>query len=411
MENREQLLVTGNQKLDWVAAHMPVLKAIEDRFQKEQPFKGLKIAVCIHLEAKTAHLCEVLQAGGAHVFLAGSNPLSTQDDVAAAIAARGVKVFAKHGCNPEEYLQFIREMIREEPHIILDDGGDVVQLVHDEFPHLIPRIIGGCEETTTGVLRMKAREAEGQLKFPMISVNDAMSKYLFDNRYGTGQSVWTGIMQTTNLIIAGKNVVVAGYGWCGKGVANKAKGLGANVIVTEIDAIKAIEAVMDGFTVMPMTEACLLGDIFVTVTGCCDVITTPHFPLLKEGAILTNAGHFNVEVEYEALEAHAVSKRTVRQNIVAYTLPNDREVFLIAEGRLVNLASGDGHPAEIMDTSFAVQALCAEYLAQNSLEPGVYDVPEHLDRQVAQMKLETLGVVIDTLTPKQTNYMKQFDHA
>lgn len=411
MENREQLLVTGNQKLDWVAAHMPVLKAIEGRFQKEQPFKGLKIAVCIHLEAKTAHLCEVLQAGGAQVFLAGSNPLSTQDDVAAAIGARGVKVFARHGCTPEEYLQFIREMIQEEPHIILDDGGDVVQLVHDEFPHLIPQIIGGCEETTTGVLRMKAREAGGQLKFPMISVNDAMSKYLFDNRYGTGQSVWTGIMQTTNLIIAGKNVVVAGYGWCGKGVAHKAKGLGANVIVTEIDAIKAIEAVMDGFTVMPMTEACPLGDFFVTVTGCCDVITTPHFPLLKDGAILTNAGHFNVEVEYEALEAYALSKRTVRQNIVAYTLPNDKEVFLIAEGRLVNLASGDGHPAEIMDTSFAVQALCAEYLTQNQLEPGVYEVPEHLDHRVAKMKLETLGVSIDTLTPKQANYMKQFDHS
>jgi len=411
MKNKEELLVTGNQKLDWVAAHMPVLKAIETRFQEELPFKGLRIAVCIHLEAKTAHLCEVLQAGGAQVSLAGSNPLSTQDDVAEAIAARGVKVFAKYGCTTEEYLQFIREMIREEPHIILDDGGDVVQMVHDEFPQLIPRIIGGCEETTTGVLRMKAREAEGQLKFPMISVNDAMSKYLFDNRYGTGQSVWTGIMQTTNLIIAGKNVVVAGYGWCGKGVAHKAKGLGANVIVTEIDAIKAIEAVMDGFTVMPMAEACPLGDIFVTVTGCCDVITTPHFPLLKDGAILTNAGHFNVEVEYEALEAHAVSKRTVRQNIVAYTLPNDKEVFLIAEGRLVNLASGDGHPAEIMDTSFAVQALCAEHLLQNHLEPGVYDVPEHLDHQVALMKLDTLGFTIDTLTPKQTNYMKAFDHA
>ena len=407
----EQQHITGNQKLDWVDAHMPVLKAIEDRFKEEQPFKGLKIAVCIHLEAKTAHLCEVLQAGGAQVFLAGSNPLSTQDDVAAAIAARGVKVFAKYGCTTEEYLQFIREMIEEEPHIILDDGGDVVQMVHDEFPHLIPHIIGGCEETTTGVLRMKAREAEGQLKFPMISVNDAMSKYLFDNRYGTGQSVWTGIMQTTNLIIAGKTVVVAGYGWCGKGVAHKAQALGANVIVTEIDAIKAIEAVMDGFTVMPMTEACPLGDIFVTVTGCCDVITTEHFPLLKNGAILTNAGHFNVEVEYEALEAHADSKRTVRQNIMAYTLPNGKEVYLIAEGRLVNLASGDGHPAEIMDTSFAVQALCAEYLTQHQLNPGVYDVPEHLDRQVAQLKLETLGVAIDTLTPKQANYLKQFTHA
>ncbi len=400
---------SGAQKLDWVNRHMPILKSIEQRFTKEQPFKGMKIAVCIHLEAKTARLCEVLQSGGAQVFLAGSNPLSTQDDVAEAIAARGVKVFARYGCTPEEYLQFIREMVEEEPDIVLDDGGDVVHVVHEEYPHLIPGILGGCEETTTGIVRMKSRDRDGKLLFPMIAVNDALCKHLFDNRYGTGQSVWTGVMQTTNLIVAGKTVVVAGYGWCGKGVAQKAKGLGAHVVVTEIDPIKAMEAIMDGFQVMPMKQACGVGDIFVTVTGCCDVISTEHFELLRPGAVLTNAGHFNVEVNYEALEAFASEKKTVRKNIVAYTLPSGKEVFLIAEGRLVNLASGDGHPAEIMDTSFAVQALCAEYLTRNRLEKGVHNVPADIDREVAHLKLRTLGVEIDILTEEQKTYLEHHE--
>ncbi|UNC93471.1 adenosylhomocysteinase [Candidatus Contubernalis alkaliaceticus] len=405
---KELVLTTGDQKLNWAGKHMPVLQVIEERFLREKPFKGIKIAVCIHLEAKTARLCEVLQSGGAEVFLAGSNPLSTQDDVAQAIARRGVAVFAKYGCSEDEYLHFLEELIKAEPNIILDDGGDVIHMIHERYPEYIPQVIGGCEETTTGVIRMKARDKAGHLKFPMISVNDAMSKYLFDNRYGTGQSVWTGIMQTTNLLVAGKTVVVAGYGWCGKGVASKAKGLGADVIVTEIDPLKAIEAVMDGFQVMPMKDACPLGDIHVTVTGCCEVISREHFDLLKEGAILTNAGHFNVEVDFEALEKYAVEKREVRKNVMEYTLPGGKRVFLIAEGRLVNLASGDGHPVEIMDTSFALQALCAEYLVNHKLEAGVYDVTEEIDGEVARLKLHTLGFEIDSLTPKQEAYLKSY---
>ncbi len=405
----ENLFVSGHQKLDWVKSHMPVLQSIENRFVKEQPFKGLKVAVCIHLEAKTARLCEVLQSGGADVYLAGSNPLSTQDDVAAAIAERGITVFAKHACTEEEYMTYIEQLIEAKPHLILDDGGDVINMLHDKYPSYMENVLGGCEETTTGVIRLKAREAACELKIPMVSVNDGLCKYLFDNRYGTGQSVMTGIMSTTNLTIAGMTVVVAGYGWCGKGVANKAKGLGAKVVITEIDAIKAIEAVMDGFTVMPMKEACAIGDCFITVTGCSEVITTEHFELLKEGALLTNAGHFNTEVDFDALEKYAVSKREVRKNIVEYTLPSGKHVNLIAEGRLVNLASGDGHPAEIMDTSFALQALCAEYLVNNRLTPGVHAVPTHLDQLVAQLKLETLHVKIDTLTPKQEEYLKSFE--
>lgn len=405
----DKLIYTGNQKLDWVTEHMPVLSTIEDRFKKDKPLKGYNIAVCIHLEAKTARLCEVLKNGGANVFLAGSNPLSTQDDVAAAIGERGIKVFAKYDCSESEYEQYILDMLKEKPDIILDDGGDVVHLIHDKYSDYIDNVIGGCEETTTGVLRLKSRAKQGKLKFPMISVNDAFSKYLFDNRYGTGQSVWTGIMQTTNLIIAGKYVVVAGYGWCGKGVAKRAQSLGAKVIVTEIDPIKATEAYMDGFEVMPMEKACILGDIFVTVTGCCEVITTKHFELLKDGAILTNAGHFNVEVDFKAIEEYAVSKNEVRKNIMEYLLPSGKKIYLIAEGRLVNLASGDGHPAEIMDMSFALQALCAEYLTNNKLEANVHDVPEKIDKNVSFLKLKTLGIDIDELTETQKEYLDGYE--
>jgi adenosylhomocysteinase len=406
----KELLNSGNQKLDWVTEHMPVLKIIEEKFIKEKPFKGYNIAVCIHLEAKTARLCEVIKNGGGNVSLAGSNPLSTQDDVAAAIESRGIKVFAKHGCSEEEYEKYIIDMIKEQPDIILDDGGDVVQIIHEKCPDYLDKVIGGCEETTTGVLRLKARAKDSKLFFPMISVNDAFCKYLFDNRYGTGQSVWTGIMQTTNLIIAGKYVVVAGYGWCGKGVAKRAQSLGAKVIVTEVDSIKAIEAIMDGFEVMTMEEACRIGDIFVTVTGCCDIITTKHFELLKEGAILTNAGHFNVEVNYEELEKFYISKKDARKNIVEYTLPSGKKINLIAEGRLVNLASGDGHPAEIMDMSFALQALCAEYILKNrDLKADVYDVPIEIDKEVAKLKLKTLGINIDSLTEKQKKYLSGYE--
>jgi adenosylhomocysteinase len=401
-------LQSGQQKLGWVTNHMPILSLLEEQFRKDQPFAGLTIAMCIHLEAKTARLAEVIKCGGATVLLAGSNPLSTQDDVALAIADRGVRVFAKHGCNEMEYFNFIDQMLTCKPQIILDDGGDVVERLHSHYSDLIPQIIGGCEETTTGVMRLKARDKAGKLGIPMISVNDATCKYLFDNRYGTGQSVWTAIMQTTNLIIAGKTVVVAGYGWCGKGVALRAKALGAKVIITEIDAIKAMEAHMDGFTVLPMIEACPWGDIFVTVTGCKEIITQNHFEHLKEGAILTNAGHFNVEVDVAALEKTAVKKQEDRNNIVEYTLPTGKKINLIAEGRLVNLASGDGHPAEIMDLSFALQALCAEYLTYAKLAPGLYDVPPEIDQKVARLKLNTLGIQMDSLTLSQKEYLGMF---
>jgi len=403
-----ELIRTGNLKLDWVRKNMPVMNLIEERFIQEKPFLGLKIGVCIHLEAKTARLCEALLAGGADVYLVGSNPLSTQDDVAEAVKNRGVNVYAKHGCSESEYCNFINQLIAQKPNIIIDDGGDVVNQIHEEFPENIKYIYGGCEETTTGVLRLKAREANGLLKFPMIKVNDALSKYLFDNRYGTGQSVWTAIMQTTNLIVAGKIVVVAGYGWCGKGVSLRAKALGARVIITEIDPIKAIEAHMDGFEVMKMEKAAILGDIFITVTGCKEVITTKHFELLKDGAILTNAGHFNVEVDYNSLEKYMLSKKEVRKNIVEYTLPGGKRINLIAEGRLVNLAASDGHPAEIMDTSFALQALCTEYISKNKLKSMVYDVPKEIDGEVANLKLRTIGIEIDKLTKEQEEYLNNY---
>lgn len=405
----DELIKSGEKKLDWVRNHMPILNLIEERFKIELPLKGLKIGVCIHLEAKTARLCELLKTGGATVYLTSSNPLSTQDDVASAAMKRGIIVFAKHGCSEREYFEFIEKMINERPNIILDDGGDTVNLIHEKYPNYISEVLGGCEETTTGVLRLKAREREGKLKFPMILVNDALTKYLFDNRYGTGQSVWTAITDITNLIVAGKVVVIAGYGWCGKGVALRAKALGGRVIITEIDPIKAIEAHMDGFEVMPMEKVCPLGDIFITVTGCKEVITKRHFELLKDGAILSNAGHFNVEVDYNALEEYAISKKEVRENIIEYTLPSKKKLNLLAEGRLINLAGGDGHPAEIMDTSFALQALCAEYIAKNKLKPKLYNVPYEIDLNVGKLKLKTLNIEIDSLTPEQEEYLKAYN--
>jgi len=399
------MIKTGEQKLQWATDHMPILAEIEKRFKKDKPFKGLRISVCIHLEAKTARLCEVLKNGGAQVFLSGCNPLSTQDDVAQAIAKKGINVYAKHGCSLKEYDKFIEQLVLCKPNIIIDDGGDVVEMIHKKYPEYIKYVIGGGEETTTGVRRLQHKMKNGQLKFPMILVNEAMMKYLFDNRYGTGQSVWTAIMATTNLVIASKTVVVAGYGWCGKGVAMRAKSLGAKVIVTEINAVKAIEALMDGFEVMTMDKAAKFGDIFVTVTGCKEVITKKHFITMKDGAILTNAGHFNVEVDAETLEKMAISQRVARNNIVEYTMKNGKKINLIAEGRLVNLASGDGHPAEIMDTSFAIQALCAEYVAKNKLEINIYEVPKKIDEQVARLKLKTMGINIDKLTKEQEKYL------
>ena len=398
---------SGELKLSWVRSHMPLLDGIEKDFLKEQPFKGLKVALSVHLEAKTAHLCEVLAAGGADMYITGSNPLSTQDDVAAALVHEGLNVFAIHGCTEQEYFDDIRKVLEVGPNIIIDDGGDLVTTIHKEFPELIPNVIGGCEETTTGILRLKAMDAAGELKFPMMLVNDADCKHLFDNRYGTGQSVWDGINRTTNLIVAGKSVVVAGYGWCGKGVAMRAKGLGAEVIVTEINPIRAMEAVMDGFKVMPMLEAAPLGDFFITVTGCADVIGPDAFLRMKDGAICCNAGHFDVEVAVAKLKAMAVAHRPARNNIEAYTLENGRTIYIIAEGRLVNLAAGDGHPAEIMDMSFAIQALSARYLAQNrgKLETMLNNVPAVIDWEVSLRKLKDWNIHIDTLTPEQQKYI------
>ena len=398
---------SGELKLSWVRSHMPLLDGIQKDFEKTRPFKGLKVALSVHLEAKTAHLCEVMAAGGAEMYITGSNPLSTQDDVVAALVHEGLNVFAIHGASEEAYFADIRRVLEVGPNIIIDDGGDLVTLLHKEYPELVPGVIGGCEETTTGILRLKAMDAAGELKFPMMLVNDADCKHLFDNRYGTGQSVWDGINRTTNLIVAGKNVVVAGYGWCGKGVAMRAKGLGAEVIVTEVDPVKAMEAVMDGFKVMPMRDAAAEGDFFVTVTGCKDVITPEDFLRMKDGAICCNAGHFDVEVAVAKLKAMAVSHRPARNNIEAYTLENGRTVYVIAEGRLVNLAAGDGHPAEIMDMSFAIQALSARYLADNRGRIGTMlnNVPAEIDREVAFRKLQDWGIRIDTLSDEQRKYL------
>ena len=402
---------SGKLKISWVKAHMPLLNNLEKEFSRTRPFEGVKIALSVHLEAKTAYLCEVLSSAGAEMFVTGSNPLSTQDDVAAALVHEGMNVFAVHGATPEEYESGLRAVISAGPNIIIDDGGDLVHLIHTEYPELIPNVIGGCEETTTGILRLKAMDRNGELKFPMMLVNDADCKHLFDNRYGTGQSVWDGIMRTTNLIVAGKNVVVAGYGWCGKGVAMRAKGLGAEVIVTEVDPVKAMEAVMDGFKVMKMSDAASIGDIFVTVTGCKDVITTRDFWKMKDGAICCNAGHFDVEVAVSALREVATESYIARNNIEAFTLVNGKTIYVLAEGRLVNLAAGDGHPAEIMDMSFAIQALSAKYLVDNKnnlpSESGkmLLHVPVEIDAEVASRKLESWGVSIDTLTPDQKKYL------
>ena len=402
-----RLAPEGEKKILWVARNMPICSAIAKDFEREKPFQGLKITLSVHLEAKTAYLCRVLALGGAEMYVTGSNPLSTQDAIAAALVEGGLEVFAHHGCTMEQYEKDLRAALSCGPNIIIDDGGDLVHLVHTEMQELLPGVIGGCEETTTGIHRLKAMDRAGELRFPMVMVNDADCKHLFDNRYGTGQSVFDGINRTTNLIVAGKYVVVAGYGWCGKGVAMRAKGLGARVIVTEVDPVRAIEAHMDGFEVMPMDEAAALGDIFVTVTGCSGVITREHFLKMKDGAILSNAGHFDVEVDVAGLQALAVSHYEARNNIEGYELPNGKTVFLIAEGRLVNIAAGDGHPAEIMDMSFAIQALSAKYLAEHrgKLTPGVVPVPVEIDTAVALKKLETLGIRIDTLTEEQKAYL------
>lgn len=397
----------GLKKIQWARAHMPVVNLIEEAFIREQPFKGLRLTMSIHLEAKTARTALLFKAGGAEVHATGCNPLSTQDDVAAGLASQGVNVYAWHGATDAEYREHLLAALACKPHLILDDGGDLTQILTDERPDLAVNLFGGGEETTTGVMRLRARAAAGKLPFPMLTVNDADMKCLFDNRYGTGQSVWDGIMRTTNLIVAGKLVVVAGYGWCGKGVAMRAKGMGARVAVCEVNPVRAVEAAMDGFEVLTMKKAAPLGDLFVTVTGCKDVIPYETMLLMKDGAVLCNAGHFNVEVDVAALESKAQSAFEARHNIMGYALENGKTVYVLAEGRLVNLAAGDGHPAEIMDTSFALQSLCAAYLAKNHdhLAPGVHLVPKEIDTRVAELKLQTLGLDIDALTPEQERYI------
>ena len=401
------LAPSGENKIEWVKRNCPLLRSLEADFLRSKPFAGKRIALSIHLEAKTAYLCKVLAAGGAEMFVTGSNPLSTQDDVAAALVKAGLNVYAWHGATAEEYDAHITEALSHHANLIIDDGGDLVHALHTRLPDELPYVIGGCEETTTGITRLIAMDRDGKLRFPMVKVNNADCKHLFDNRYGTGQSVWDGINRTTNLIVAGKTVVVAGYGWCGKGVAMRAKGLGARVIVTEIDPIRAIEAIMDGFDVMPMREAAKRGDFFVTVTGCSGVITEADFTAMKEGAVLCNAGHFDIEIDMKRLREIATECGEIRNNIMAYTLPGGKHVYVLGEGRLVNLACGDGHPAEIMDMSFAIQALSAKYLVENEgkLTEKLIDVPKEVDLEVANRKLASLGVQIDTLTSAQEEYL------
>ena len=405
-----ELAPSGIQKMEWVSDFMPVLSKIKTRFAKEQPLSGLRVAVSVHLEAKTAYLGTVLKAGGAEVFLTGSNPLSTQDDVAAGLAASGVETFGKYGVSAQEYEQLLMETLACHPHLVIDDGGDLIDLLCGKGKEYADCLIGGCEETTTGILRLKAREREGSLPCAMMAVNDAKSKHFYDNLYGTGQSVWDAVMHTTNLLVAGKTVVVAGYGYCGRGVAMRAAGMGARVIVTEVDPFKALDAMMQGFDVMPMEDAAPLGDYFVTVTGCKGVVTRRHFMQMKDNAFVCNAGHFDVEVDVAGLAQMAVRRRARRENIEGFLLENGRTINVIAQGRLVNLAAGNGHPAEIMDMSFAVQALAVEYLAQRrgKLEKKLYHIPETMDAEIARVKLEAMGRRIDRLSEEQQEYLNGY---
>ena len=401
------LAPSGLRKIQWVRDFMPALSGIEERFRREKPFAGLTIAVSVHLEAKTADLGLVLREGGADVHLTGCNPLSTQDDVAAAMAQLGVETFGVHGVDMEGYENLLVETLKCRPHLIVDDGGDLIQLLGGKCAQYGDRLIGGCEETTTGIHRLRAREKAGILPCPMMAVNDAKAKHYYDNKYGTGQSTWDAIMHTTNLMVAGKTVVVAGYGWCGKGIAMRAKGMGADVIVCEVDPFKALEATMENFRVMPMDEAAKIGDIFVTATGCRDVIVARHFQVMKHNAVLCNSGHFDCEVDVAALAAMAQERFPRRDSIEGFRLPDGRILNVLAEGRLVNLAAGNGHPAEIMDMSFAVQALSLEWLAKHrqGLEKKVYIVPDEIDDQIGRVKLAAMGLSIDTLTQEQKDYL------
>ena len=403
------LAPSGHDKINWVKNFMPVMNAIEKEYSVTKPFAGKRMVMTMHLEAKTAYLALVLQAAGAEVIATASNPLSTQDDVCAALVEGGVTVFAHHGCTMEEYDAYIDMALDCQPDIIMDDGGDLIYRLHNERRELLPKIIGGSEETTTGVIRDRALEAAGKLEFPMLAANDAYCKYLFDNRYGTGQSTWEGIMRATNLVIAGKTVVIAGYGWCGKGGAMRAKGLGANVIITEVDPIKAIEAVFDGFRVMPMDEAAKVGDIFLTLTGDKDILRKWHYESMKDGAVMANSGHFDLEINIPELEEVSESRTQVKPGIEEFKFADGKKLYLLGEGRLVNLACGDGHPAEIMDLSWGVQFFSALHIVENhdKLENKVYVLPEEVNAKIARIKLAALGIEIDELTPEQYAYLHQ----
>jgi len=394
----------GRAKINWAASRMDLLDRLREGFVQDQPFAGRRIGISIHLEAKTACLAILLRDGGAQVFVTGSNPLSTQDDVAAALAEEeGIFVHARHGVSEKEYFDHLREVLAGNPDLILDDGGDLVKLLHEEVEG---EILGGCEETTTGVHRLRVLDREKRLRFPMFAVNDAKMKYLFDNRYGTGQSVWDSILRSTNLLVAGKTVLVVGYGWCGRGIAMRASGLGARVIVAEVDPVRAVEAVMEGFTVAPVVEAICQADFLITATGCLDVVTEEALKVAKDGLLLANAGHFDVEIDKTALGSLATSQQEVRNGIIEYTMSGGRRLFLMGEGRLVNLVLGDGHPVEIMDISFALQALTLQHIVESApLAPHLYPVPSHIDQQVARLKLNSLGIPIDTLTDDQRNYL------
>ncbi len=402
----------GRDRIDWAEQDMPVLRLIRERFAKEKPLAGMRIAACLHVTTETANLMRTLKAGGAQVALCASNPLSTQDDVAASLVVHeGISVFAIKGENHDTYYAHIRAALELKPHITMDDGADLVSTLHRERTDLIPGVIAGTEETTTGVIRLRAMAHDGVLRYPILAVNDAMTKHFFDNRYGTGQSTIDGIIRATNLLLAGRTVVVSGYGWCSRGIAMRARGMGANVIVTEVDPLRALEAVMDGYRVMPMRDAARVGDIFITSTGDIHVIDRAHFEVMKDGAVLANSGHFNVEINIPALEEMAVSKKRVREFVDQYTMPDGRRISVLGEGRLINLAAAEGHPASVMDMSFANQALGVEYMLANakSLKPQVYTIPEAIDREIARLKLKAMGIKIDRLTPEQKRYLGSWE--
>jgi adenosylhomocysteinase len=402
------LAETGKRRIEWAGSNMPVLGIISKRFGQTKPLEGVKISACLHVTTETANLMIALKAGGADVRLCASNPLSTQDDVAASLVINdGISTFARRGVDSAGYYEHIKSALSFSPMITMDDGADLVFTIHSDMAELIPTVVGGTEETTTGVIRLKSMAKEGELKYPIIAVNDAMTKHFFDNRYGTGQSTLDGVLRATNILLAGSRVVIAGYGWCGRGIASRAKGMGANVIVTEVDPLKALEAVMDGFLVMPMEEAARIGDLFITVTGDISVIRKEHFEVMKDGAIIANSGHFNVEIDLDVLEEMKTGKRTIRANVEEYVLADGKRLYVLGEGRLINLSAAEGHPASVMDMSFANQALCIEHLiqARGSMGPGVYAVPPDIDSEVARLKLDAVNVSIDELTEKQKAYL------